>query len=55
LRVTDTRAEHLVAWFKLHYVPASGFDLAGHINAESCDSWFAQAGHYASNVRAAFQ
>src|SRR5712691_10421790 len=27
------RAEHLVAWFELRYVPANRFDLAGHINA----------------------
>jgi len=26
-------AEHLVAWFELGYVPANGFDLAGHISA----------------------
>ena len=34
--------EHLVAWFELGYVLANRFNLAGHINAESCDLWFAQ-------------
>src|SRR5438477_4534967 len=48
LRVTDTHAEHLVAWFELGYVPADRFNLAGHINAQSCDLWFAQSGHYAT-------
>jgi hypothetical protein len=33
LRVTDTRAEDLVAWFELGYVPANRFDLTGHIDA----------------------
>src|SRR6266852_7954283 len=53
LRVSDTQTEHCVAWFELRYVPANRFDLAGHINAQSCDLWFAQAGHYASDVRRA--
>ncbi len=44
------RAEHLVAWFELSYLPANRFNLAGHINAESRDRWFAQPGHYANEV-----
>src|SRR6266704_4571622 len=48
VRVADTHAEHVVAWFELRYVPANRFDLACHINAESRDLWFAQAGCDAS-------
>src|SRR5713226_328036 len=29
------RAEHLVTWFELGYVPANRFNLAGYINAQS--------------------
>jgi hypothetical protein len=36
------RAEHLVAWFELRYFLANRFNLTGHINAWSCDLWFAQ-------------
>jgi hypothetical protein len=35
-------AEHLVAGLELGYVPANRFNLAGHINAELFDLWFAQ-------------
>src|SRR5260370_19852917 len=41
-------AEHLVAWFELGYVPANLFNLAGHINAQSCVLWFPQPGRYAN-------
>jgi hypothetical protein len=44
LRATDTRAEYLVARFKLRYVLANRFDLAGHINAESRNLWLALTG-----------
>src|SRR5271157_1509862 len=33
MRVADTRAEHLVAWFELRCVPAHCLNHAGHINA----------------------
>src|SRR5271165_2119144 len=54
LRVADTRAEHLVAWFELRYVPANRFHLAGHISAGPCVLWFAQPEQYASTARPAF-
>src|SRR5713101_5528180 len=47
------RAEHLVAWFELRYVPANRFNLAGHITPGSCDRWFAQPEQYAKAVRPA--
>src|SRR5713101_3414000 len=47
------RAEDLVAWFELRYVPANRFNLAGRINAESCVLWFAQPRQYANDVRLA--
>jgi hypothetical protein len=47
------RAEHFVAWLELSYVPSNRFHLAGHINAESCILWFAQAGPCAKEVRRA--
>ena len=47
------RAEHLVAWFELSYVPANRFNLAGYIKAQSCDLGFAQPGLYANDVRRA--
>jgi hypothetical protein len=50
---STARAEHLVAWFELGYVPAHRFHLAGHINAESCVLWFAQPSQYANEVRRA--
>jgi hypothetical protein len=33
------RAKDLVAWVELGYVPANGFDLAGHIRPESRILW----------------
>ena len=45
------RAKDLVAWVELGYVPANGFDLAGHIRPESRILWFVQSGHEAHDVR----
>src|SRR5436189_5797649 len=44
------RAEHLVAGSELRDVPANRFNLAGHIDAESCLLWFAQPRLHAQEV-----
>jgi hypothetical protein len=47
------RAEYLITWFELSYVPANCFNPASHIGAESYNLWFAQSGHHAEEVRGA--
>jgi len=58
LRVADTHPEDLVAWFEVGYVPANGFNQAGHINAWPAvprDLRFTQPKHDAKDIRHAFQ
>jgi len=54
LRVAETQAEHLLAWFEPGYVPAHRFNLAGHVPAGPCVLWFAQPQQHAKAVRPGF-
>jgi hypothetical protein len=50
---STARTEHVVARFELRYVPANGFNLASHVNAQASVLWFAKPGQYAKEVRGA--
>src|SRR5450755_814233 len=47
------RAKDRVSRFELVYLPANRLNLAGHVNAQSLDLWFAQPGHHSNEVRRA--